>query len=87
SIAMNAPHKDVRILQGQTLSFRADPFAVGSEAAVDYTSDGAVAIRDSKILEVGPRREVMARYPGADVETYAGNLIMAGFVDCHVHYP
>lgn len=84
---MNAPHKDVRILQGQTLSFRADPFAVGSEAAVDYTSDGAVAIRDSKILEVGPRREVMARYPGADVETYAGNLIMAGFVDCHVHYP
>lgn len=83
---MTAPSA-VAILQGQTLSFRADPFQVGPEASVDYESDGAVALEHGKIIAVGPRGDVVARYPGAIVESYPGDLIMAGFVDCHVHYP
>ncbi|MDX2203690.1 MAG: guanine deaminase [Hyphomicrobiaceae bacterium] len=84
---MTSPAADVTILTGQTLSFRADPFEVGPEAAVAHETDGAVAIRGGVILEVGPRGAVLARFPGAAVESYSGDLIMAGFVDCHVHYP
>jgi guanine deaminase len=75
------------ILRGQTLAFRGDPFKVEPDAAVDFTSDGAVAIADDKILEVGSAPAVIARHPGARIETYDKHLIMAGFVDCHVHYP
>lgn len=75
------------ILQGQTLAFKADPFAVGPDAAVDFDSDGAVAIAGGKIIEVGAASAVIAHHPGAIVERYPGDLIMAGFVDCHVHYP
>ena len=87
SPAFTSPASDVTILQGQTLAFRADPFEVGHEAAVDFNSDGAVAMAGGKILEVGPSREVIARHPGAHVERYGRDLIMAGFVDCHAHYP
>jgi guanine deaminase len=30
---------------------------------------------------------VLARHPGIPVESYPGDLVMAGFVDSHVHYP
>lgn len=84
---MTTPASPISILQGQTLAFRGDPFEVGNEAAVDFNSDGAVAMAGSKIVDVGPSTEVIARHPGADVTRYGGDLIMAGFVDCHVHYP
>jgi guanine deaminase len=74
-------------IRGQTLSFRADPFVVGPDAAVDFHSDGAAIIHDGTIVEVGDAATVLASYPGIPVEAYAGHLIMAGFVDCHVHYP
>lgn len=75
------------ILRGQTLSFRADPFEVGPDAAADFRSDGAVAISGGKIIDVGDAAAVLARHTGAQIETYSGHLIMAGFVDCHAHYP
>jgi guanine deaminase len=69
------------------MAFRGDPFQVAPEAAVEHHSDGAVAIAGSKIAEVGPATTVLARHPGVAVDSYPGHLIMAGFVDCHVHYP
>ncbi len=80
-------HLPTTILRGQTLAFRDDPFKVAPDAAVDFHADGAVAIAGGKILEVGEAAAVIARHPGAEVETYARHLIMAGFVDSHVHYP
>lgn len=74
-------------LRGQTLAFRADPFKAGPEGAVDFNPDGAVAIKGGKIARVGPAREVLADFPGIAVETYRDDLIMAGFVDSHVHFP
>ena len=41
----------------------------------------------ARFVEVGEAAAVIARHPGAEVETYARHLIMAGFVDSHVHYP
>lgn len=79
--------RPVSILRGQTLSFRGDPFTLAPDAAADVHADGAVAIADGRILAVGPAADIMRAYPQAAVETYPHHIIMAGFVDCHAHYP
>ena len=76
-----------RVLRGQTLAFRDDPFKAGPDAAVEFHADGAVVIADGRIVEVGSAAAVLTRHSQAEVESYAEHLIMAGFVDCHVHYP
>jgi guanine deaminase len=75
------------IIRGHTISFRADPFTVEPEAAIETHADGAVVVRNGLIGEVGPGPAVVARHPGATVEHYPGHVIMAGFVDAHAHYP
>ena len=77
----------ITILRGQTLAFRDDPCKVGPDAAVDFNSDGGVAIAGDKIVAVGQALDVIARHPDALLETYPDHLIMAGFIDSHVHYP
>ncbi|WP_072395167.1 guanine deaminase [Hyphomicrobium sp. CS1GBMeth3] len=74
-------------LRGQTLSFRSDPFRTPPDAAVSHNQDGLVVIGGGKIVDVGPAQEVLPRYPGIEVESHSDAIIMAGFVDCHVHYP
>ena len=74
-------------IRGQTLRFKADPFEVPPEDAIAFDSDGLVVIADGHIEAVGTAHELLARNPGIDVTAYPGQLIMAGFVDCHVHYP
>ncbi len=66
------------------MSFRGDPF---SADAVRYCEDGAVLINDRRIETVGPAQEVIAAAKDAPVVDYSGALIMAGFVDAHIHYP
>jgi len=82
-----AAHHKTFAIRGQTLSFRDDPFRVGPEAAVAHAEDGAVVVSDGRIVEVGPASEVLARHAEIAVESYPGCLIMAGFIDSHVHYP
>ncbi len=79
--------KDAFAIRGQTLAFRASPFETDPEDAVDFHSDGAVIIRDGKIAEVGDAAATLAQHPDIRVDVYPGHLVMAGFVDCHVHYP
>src|SRR5215470_13897267 len=67
------------ILRGHTLAFRGDPARIGPDAAVDFHADGAAAIAGGKIVAVGQALDVIARHPGARLETYANQLIMAGF--------
>ena len=74
-------------LRGQTLAFKSDPFEVGPEDAIAFDSDGAVIIADGRIVATGPAHELLPNHPGVGVEHYPGHLIMAGFVDAHIHYP
>src|SRR5687767_14050901 len=47
--------------------------------------DGAVLVRDGKIVAVGPRREVSA--PAATQQSQcSGGFITAGFQNSHVHF-
>ena len=75
------------ILRGRTLSFVDDPFLVGPDEAVRHESDGAVLIEDGVIQAVGPAADILARGPSARIESHGDALLMAGFVDCHAHYP
>ena len=75
------------ILRGPLLRFRADPFAEGAEAALDWEADGAVAMAEGRIAAAGPADPVLAAHQGAEVIRTGGRLIAPGFVDCHMHYP
>ncbi len=74
-------------LRGTTLAFRADPFTVAPDAAIDCNDDGAVIIEHGRIVAVGPAVATLAAHPSIRIESYPGHLIMAGFVDCHIHFP
>ncbi len=53
----------------------------------DVIPDGAVAIRDTKIVAVGTRAEVAAAYEADTVVDCAGQYIMPGLVNAHTHVP
>jgi cytosine/adenosine deaminase-related metal-dependent hydrolase len=48
-------------------------------------SDGAVAIDADKIVGVGSRDELVAKFPDAEVEAFGRAAILPGFVNCHSH--
>jgi len=54
-----------------------------------YESDAIVAMSEGKITHFGPAKDVRGQLPpGTEVKEYGGDtVIMAGFIDCHVHYP
>jgi guanine deaminase len=74
------------ILLGQTLSFADDPFSTPLEDAVRIERRGAVAIDGGHILAVGAADEIVIP-EGAKIIDYGDGLIMAGFVDAHLHFP
>ncbi len=75
------------VLLGQTLSFVDDPFKVGPEQAVDHHTKGAVWVEDGLIKAVGPAAEIRKAAKDVPIIDHGEAVIMAGFVDCHAHYP
>ena len=74
------------VLLGQVLSFAGDPFHDGIDAA-RIERNGAVAIGAGKIIAHGTAPAIRAAHPQARVVDYGSDLISAGFIDAHVHYP
>ncbi|WP_151720329.1 guanine deaminase [Gemmobacter serpentinus] len=72
------------LLLGQVLSFSADPFEAGPEAA---RIDEAVLVEAGRIVATGSRDALTRAHPQAQVTDYGTSVISAGFVDAHVHYP
>jgi guanine deaminase len=83
---MSAQDDVQTVLIGQVLSFQGDPFSQGPDAAHIETR-GAVAVAGGKIRATGPAQAVCAAFPQAEVHDYGTDLISAGFIDAHVHYP
>lgn len=50
-----------------------------------YIEDGAVLVRDSRIVEVGSRADLVARYPDEEQLDFGPAVLMPGFVDLHTH--
>jgi len=73
------------ILKGRVLSFSGSAFdGVPADAA---RLDEALVLGGGKIKAVGAIATVRRDYPQAEVVDYADRVIVAGFVDAHVHYP
>ena len=81
-IAAQRPH----ILLGQTLAFDDTPFGAGP-AAARHERRGAVVVADGRIVATGTADGMRARFPDAETTDYGAHLILAGFIDAHVHYP
>jgi len=57
-----------------------------------YESDGLLVVGPNArgmqvVLDVGPYRDLVQRYPDVAVEHLPGRIIAPGFVDLHIHYP
>ncbi|WP_411352525.1 guanine deaminase [Leisingera aquaemixtae] len=74
------------ILKGQVLSFTGSPFGGGRPEDAARLQE-AVAVQDGLIAGAGTLAEMQARLPEAEVRDHGQSLILAGFVDAHVHYP
>ena len=76
-------------LRGPALTFRADPFIEGLEAAMVYESDAIVAMGDGLITHFGPADAIAPQLPqGLPIRNVGPDaLISAGFLDTHVHFP
>ncbi|MFT7462130.1 MAG: guanine deaminase [Pseudohongiellaceae bacterium] len=78
----------ISAIRGDVLTFEDDPFLRCPSECVRFIPDGIVLMSDGKITAVGPAKELADSVPvGVDVRRYSDAVIMAGFIDCHVHYP
>jgi len=74
-------------LRSATLTYIADPFDVGIERAMRYESDAIIGLDDGRIVLHAPATPgLLAELQGREVVHYPDCLIMAGFLDAHVHY-
>jgi guanine deaminase len=76
-------------IRGPALTFTGDPFAHGVAGSLHYESDALIAMRGGRITHFGAADLVRPSLPsGTLIKEYGrGNLILPGFIDCHVHYP
>lgn len=75
------------LLIGQTLTFDDITRADHAREAAQFDSRGGVVLRGGQIKDNGPADDMKSAYPNAKVIDYGQHLIMAGFIDAHVHYP
>ena len=76
-------------IRGPVLTYTGDAFRDGLESTMRYERDAIIAMADGRITHFGPADLVRAELPkDTAVKEYgADTLILAGFIDCHVHYP
>ena len=53
--------------------------------ALGVVVDGAVAVRDGRIVATGPTEQLVREYRAADEIDLGGYVVMPGFVDSHTH--
>ena len=73
-------------VRGDVLTFHDDPHGKGIDDCASFIPDALIVLSEGKIVEVGPASEVELA-DDIPVTRYRDAIILAGFVDCHVHYP
>ena len=77
-----------KILRGRTLSYLSEPVADNESDSYVYEENGAVYIDDGVILASGPYAEVKSNAAeGVEVIDHRPKLLIAGFIDAHLHFP
>lgn len=77
----------LQALRGPALTFVANPFQVGDEAALHYEPDALVLVDNGIITAFGDYSTLCEQLRGHAVAHYPDGLILPGFIDTHVHYP
>jgi guanine deaminase len=72
------------VLRGRVLSFLREPLAIDDSDSYRYLEDGAVVIESGRIVAVEDFASVQT--DGGEVIDHRPHLIMAGFIDLHLHY-
>ena len=77
-----------RLIRGRVLTFVAEPQGIDDTASYRYHEDGAVLVRDGKVVDTGDYAEV-SKLAGADVEVadHRPSLVLPGLIDTHLHFP
>ncbi len=75
------------LLRGRTLTFTAEPNSPDDTHAHEYREDGAILMAEGKIIASGDYADVSAQSTGARVIDHRPHLLMAGFIDTHIHFP
>ena len=78
----------IKILRGQALSFKNNPFISTDESSLMYESDALIFIQEGKIFKIGSYSQLKDQVPvGCIIEHHKDSVILAGFIDTHIHYP
>jgi guanine deaminase len=75
-----------KIILGKTLSFKKNPMINGLEDSYSFIDSGAVFIKNGLIEKVLDSQG-LSLPDDVEIIDYKENLILAGFVDAHLHYP
>lgn len=75
------------LLRGRLLTFHHEPAGPEDTDAYSYIEDGAVLIREGMIAASGAYDDVAANSQGVKVTDHRPHLLMAGFIDTHIHFP
>lgn len=81
---MNAP-QSVEILRAGIFHTPGNPFVQAN--ALSAWEDGALAIKDGRILACGDYSALNTQHPGARLRDLRGAFIVPGFIDTHIHFP
>jgi len=74
-----------KLLRGRILSFHAEPQTPDDTQSFDYIEDGALIISKGKIDAVGTYADL--HLAGMEVIDHRPHILMAGFIDTHIHFP
>lgn len=76
------------LVRGRVLTFTDEPKNAEDTASYKYIEDGAVLIKDGKIIKLGDYSEVsVAINVNTKIADHRLHLILPGFIDTHIHYP
>ena len=79
-------YSKTKIILGKTLSFKQNPMVDGLEGSYSFLDTGAVFIKNGVIEKVIDTQGL--NLPAdAEIIDRKENLILAGFVDAHLHFP
>ena len=76
------------LIRGRVLTFIDEPKGIDDSASYLTVDDGAVLMRDGKILAIGDYAEISKTAgAGVAVTDHRPHLIMPGLIDTHLHFP
>ena len=73
--------------RGSVLHCLRDPGEAANGEAVEYFADGVLIVEAGHVVAVGDAATRLREHDDIPVVDCAGQLIVPGFVDCHVHFP